>query len=158
VPGGRAVFPDLSLIDNLEVGSYLLRSDRELQRQRIDEVLSLFPLLRERTRHAAALLSGGEQQQLSIAKAMLLRPKLLCIDELSLGLAPAVVEGLLGALREIRARGTTLVVVEQSLNVAASLCERAIFLEKGTVRFEGRPDELLERGDLARSVFLGAPV
>jgi ABC-type branched-subunit amino acid transport system ATPase component len=157
VPGGRAVFPDLSVMDNLEVGSYLLRSDRALQRQRIDEVLSIFPLLRERTRHAAALLSGGEQQQLSIAKAMLLRPKLLCIDELSLGLAPTVVEGLLGALREIHARGTTLVVVEQSLNVAASLCERAIFLEKGTVRFEGRPDELLERGDLARSVFLGAP-
>lgn len=87
---------------------------------------------------------------------MLLKPKLLCIDELSLGLAPIIVEDLLNAVREIHRRGTTLVIVEQSLNVAASLCSRAVFLEKGTVRFEGPPGELLERGDLARAVFLGA--
>ena len=156
VPGGRAVFPDLTVLDNLDVGAYLLRNDRAARRDRTAEVLDLFPRLRERATSTAGSMSGGEQQQLAIAKAMLLRPRVLCIDELSLGLAPIVVEGLLGAVREIHDRGTTLVIVEQSLNVAASLCERAIFLEKGAVRFEGSPAELLERGDLARSVFLGA--
>jgi ABC-type branched-subunit amino acid transport system ATPase component len=156
VPGGKAVFRDLSVADNLVVGGYLLRKDRKELQSRIEEVLELFPRLRDRIGTAAGSLSGGEQQQLAIAKAMLLRPKLLCIDELSLGLAPIIVETLLETVRAIHARGTTLVIVEQSLNVAASLCGRAIFLEKGAVRFEGHPRELLERGDLARSVFLGA--
>lgn len=156
VPGGKAVFPDLSVRDNLEVGTYLIK-DRALKKERLEEVLAIFPRLLERISNLAGNLSGGEQQQLAVAKAMLLKPTLLCIDELSLGLAPIVVEGLLNAVREIHARGTTLVIVEQSLNVAASLCTRAVFLEKGTVRFEGHPSELLERGDLARAVFLGAP-
>lgn len=155
VPGGKAVFPDLTVRDNLEVGTYLIK-DRGLKKERIEEVLAIFPRLVERISNLAGNLSGGEQQQLAVAKAMLLKPKLLCIDELSLGLAPIVVEGLLNAVREIHALGTTLVIVEQSLNVAASLCTRAIFLEKGEVRFEGHPSELLERGDLARAVFLGA--
>jgi branched-chain amino acid transport system ATP-binding protein len=155
VPGGKAIFPDLTVIENLEVGCYLVRERRE-HKQRIEEQLERFPRLRERARSLAGSLSGGEQQQLSIAKALLLRPKLLCIDELSLGLAPIIIEGLLDTVREIHAGGTTIVVVEQSLNVAAALCKRAVFLEKGTVRFDGKPTELLERGDLARSVFLGA--
>src|SRR5205807_4807576 len=87
---------------------------------------------------------------------LLLEPRVLCVDELSLGLAPVIVEALLQTVREIHAGGTTVVIVEQSLNVAASVCERAVFLEKGEVRFEGDPAALLERGDLARSVFLGA--
>jgi ABC-type branched-subunit amino acid transport system ATPase component len=156
VPGGRAVFPDLTVLENLEVGTYLLRRDKATARARIEDVLDRFPRLRERSSQGAASLSGGEQQQLAIAKALLLRPRVLCIDELSLGLAPVVVEGLLEAVRQVHAEGTTLVIVEQSLNVAASLCQRAVFLEKGEVRFEGSPAELLERGDLARSVFLGA--
>ena len=86
----------------------------------------------------------------------MLDPVLLCIDELSLGLAPIIVEGLLQTVRDVRDAGTTVVVVEQSLNIAAALCDRAVFLEKGTIRFEGPPRELLERGDIARSVFLGA--
>lgn len=156
VPGGRAVFPDLSVLDNLEVGGYLLRDDRARLRRRTEDALGLFPRLRDRGSVAAGALSGGEQQQLAIAKAMLLEPKVLCIDELSLGLSPNVLEDLVARVRDIHARGTTLVIVEQSLNVAASLCQRAVFLEKGAVRFEGPPAELLERGDLARSVFLGA--
>jgi ABC-type branched-subunit amino acid transport system ATPase component len=156
VPGGKAVFRDLSVADNLLVGGYLLRKRKAEHQARIDEVLELFPRLRDRMGTPAGSLSGGEQQQLAIAKAMLLRPRLLCIDELSLGLAPIIVESLLETVRAIHASGTTLVIVEQSLNVAASLCHRAVFLEKGAVRFEGHPAELLERGDLARSVFLGA--
>lgn len=157
VPGGKAVFGDLTVMENLEVGGFLIRRDKQLLEQRIEEVLETFPRLKERIGNTASTLSGGEQQQLAIAKAMLLKPKLLCIDELSLGLAPIIVEGLLETVRSIHASGTTLVIVEQSLNVAVSLCDRAIFLEKGSVRFEGKPAELLERGDLARSVFLGAP-
>jgi ABC-type branched-subunit amino acid transport system ATPase component len=154
VPGGKAMFPDLTVLESLDVGARLVpRSER---RARIERELERFPRLRERRTSLSGSLSGGEQQQLAIAKALLLDPALLCIDELSLGLAPGIVEGLLDTVRQVRAAGTTVVVVEQSLNIAASLCDRAVFLEKGTIRFEGAPRELLERGDIARSVFLGA--
>ena len=154
VPGGKAMFPDLTVLESLEIGARLLpRSER---RARIDRELQRFPRLGERRTAPAGALSGGEQQQLAIAKALLADPVLLCVDELSLGLAPVVVEGLLKTVREVRAAGTTVVVVEQSLNIAVALCDRAVFLEKGTVRFEGQPRDLLERGDIARSVFLGA--
>ncbi len=154
VEGGHAIFDDLTVMENLEIGTYSLRHNRQLCRERIDEALTLTPLLRDRAGDAAGSLSGGQQQQLALAKALLVRPRLLCIDELSLGLAPSVVLSLLSTLHEINARGTTLVLVEQSLKVAADICDRAIFLEKGEVSFEGPPGELLERGDIARSVFV----
>ena len=154
VPGGKAMFPDLTVVESLEIGARLL--PKAERRGRIDRELQRFPRLGERRTSPAGALSGGEQQQLAVAKALLTDPVLLCIDELSLGLAPVVVEGLLQTVRDVRAAGTTVVVVEQSLNIAVALCDRAVFLEKGTVRFEGEPKELLERGDLARSVFLGA--
>lgn len=154
VPGGKANFPDLTVQECLEVGCYLV--PRPERAERIARELDRFPRLAERRTSQAGSLSGGEQQQLAIAKALLLNPSLLCIDELSLGLAPIIVEGLLETVRQVNAAGTTVVVVEQSLNIAASLCHRAVFLEKGTIRFEGEPRELLERGDIARSVFLGA--
>lgn len=154
VPGGKAMFPDLTVTESLEIGGRLLnKADRS---SRIDRELTRFPRLAERRTSASGSLSGGEQQQLAIAKALLLDPVLLCIDELSLGLAPVIVEGLLQTVRDVRDAGTTVVVVEQSLNIAAALCDRAVFLEKGTIRFEGPPRELLDRGDIARSVFLGA--
>jgi ABC-type branched-subunit amino acid transport system ATPase component len=153
VPGGKAVFPDLTVRENLQVGATLLRREAG---ERIERELARFPRLAERIDSLAGALSGGEQQQLAIAKALLLDPRVLCIDELSLGLSPVMVETLLATVRDIAAGGTTIVVVEQSLNVAASLCSRAVFLEKGGVVFEGSPAELLERGDIARAVFLGA--
>lgn len=157
VPGGRGVFADLTVNENLEIGAFILRrrDQRAWNAARV-EMLELFPRLAERLNSPAARLSGGEQQQLALARAFMLSPALLCIDELSLGLAPVVVEALLGAVRSIQARGTTVVLVEQSLNIAASLCERAVFLEKGEVRFEGSTVELLERDDVARAVFFGA--
>ncbi|MHB8467406.1 MAG: ATP-binding cassette domain-containing protein, partial [Acidimicrobiales bacterium] len=118
-------------------------------------VLDVFPRLAERLNQPAGVLSGGEQQQLGLAKALLLEPKLLCVDELSLGLAPIAVEGLLDAVRRIRETGVTLLLVEQSLNIAAHLCERSVFLEKGQVRFEGYTQELLTNNSIARAVFLG---
>jgi branched-chain amino acid transport system ATP-binding protein len=155
VPGGKAVFGDLTVTENLLVGGTLLRKQPAERRARMEEAMDLFPRLRERARAVAGTLSGGEQQQLAVAKALMLRPRVLCIDELSLGLSPVAVQVLIDAVRTINATGTTVVIVEQSLNIAATVCERALFLEKGTVRFDGPPGELLERGDIARSVFLG---
>ena len=152
VMGGKAVFPDLTVRENLELGGYTVETGLD---DRIERELARFPQLRDRLRNLAGTLSGGEQQQLAIAKALLTDPRLLCIDELSLGLAPTVVAELFDTVRRLNDDGITCLLVEQSLNVAAELCGRAVFLEKGSVRFEGAPRELLERGDLARAVFLG---
>lgn len=156
LPGGRGVFASMSVAENLEMGAYLLRGDRRLQRERIEGVLDLFPVLAERRHQAAGSLSGGQQQQLALARVMLHEPEILMIDELSLGLAPLVVAELLETLERIRAdRGQTMIIVEQSLNVALAFADRAVFMEKGQVRFDGPASELLERDDLARAVFLG---
>ena len=156
IVGGRTVFPDMTIAENLEVQATLLRKRRQLVAERRERVFDIFPRLRERLTQQAGSLSGGEQQQLTLAKALMLDPKLLCIDELTLGLAPVAVEPLLATVRAIHASGVAIVIVEQSLNVAAEICERAIFLEKGETRFEGRTADLLERDDIARAVFLGA--
>jgi ABC-type branched-subunit amino acid transport system ATPase component len=121
----------------------------------VEDVVSLLPRLGERYDQKAGSLSGGEQQMLAIGKALLLEPRLLVIDELSLGLAPVVVQDLLEVVDVLKARGVTMVLVEQSLNVALSVADRAVFMEKGRVRFTGPAAELLERPDLARAVFLG---
>lgn len=155
VTGGKAVFPTMSVADNLKAGCYPLRRDRPTARHRLDNVLELFPILAERLTQQAGTLSGGEQQMLGLAKGLLLQPTLLLIDELSLGLAPVVVEQLLSVVETLRAQRVTMVLVEQSINVALSLADRAVFMEKGRIRFEGPAAALLERDDLARAVFLG---
>jgi ABC-type branched-subunit amino acid transport system ATPase component len=155
VPGGRAVFGDLSVADNLEVAGRSAGLGSRRWRERRDTALAAFPAIRSCLSQQAGTMSGGQQQQLALAKALLLDPTLLLIDELSLGLAPIVVEGLVSAVREMKAAGVTVVLVEQSLAIAASVCERAVFLEKGEVRFEGRVADLLERDDIARAVFFG---
>jgi ABC-type branched-subunit amino acid transport system ATPase component len=158
VPGGRSVFSDMTVDENLEMQALTTRKRPGWVRERREVVLTTFPRLAERLSQHAGNLSGGEQQQLALAKALLQDPKILCIDELSLGLAPIVVAEMLDIVRRIHATGVTVLLVEQSLNIAAQLCERAVFLEKGQVRFEGRTADLLERDDIARAVFLGAHV
>lgn len=153
VQGGRGVFGDLTVRDNIEIAGLTARGD---VRGRVDELLAAFPALTEAWGRQARTLSGGQQQQLALAKAVLLEPAVLCIDELSLGLAPITVQAILEVVGEIASRGVTLVLVEQSLSIAASLCERAVFLEKGEVRFEGPTADLLARDDIARAVFFGA--
>lgn len=155
VPGGRGVFPGLTVEENLRMGGWLLRGNKAELASRIEEVLQRFPALRLRYATKAGMLSGGEQQMLTLAQAMIMRPRLLLIDELSLGLAPVIVADLLEVLRQLSAAGTTIVVVEQSLNVAASIAPTAVFMERGQVRFSGPTRDLLQRGDLARAVFLG---
>jgi ABC-type branched-subunit amino acid transport system ATPase component/ABC-type branched-subunit amino acid transport system permease subunit len=155
MPGGRGVFPSLSVADNLRVASWPIRrhhAEAEAARAR---AVALFPVLEERSHVAAGNLSGGEQQMLSLAMAFLVRPQLLCIDELSLGLAPTVVARLVEAVRDIHRQGTTVLIVEQSVNVALLVAEKATFLEKGTVRFSGASADLLDRPDLLRAVFIG---
>src|SRR4051812_8433160 len=154
VPGGKGVFPGLSVAENLALAGWLLRKDDEYIQRALSDALGFFPVLRERWDQKAGNLSGGEQQMLTIAMALLARPKLLMIDELSLGLAPLVVERLLDVVRDINGSGITIVLVEQSVNVALTLAQRAVFMEKGEVRFDGPTAELLERPDILRSVFL----
>jgi len=155
IPGGRAVFTDMTVDENLEMQALTVRKKRSWVKERRDVVFQTFPRLAERLAQPAGSLSGGEQQQLALAKALLLDPKVLCIDELSLGLAPVIVGELIEVVARIHQTGVTLVVVEQSLNIAVQLCARAVFMEKGQVRFEGRTADLLERDDIARAVFLG---
>jgi branched-chain amino acid transport system ATP-binding protein len=153
IPGGKGVFPTLTVDEHFEVASWLLEDKAEARRE-VERVLDRFPRLRERRAQLAGNLSGGEQQMLALGMAFISRPSLLLIDELSLGLAPTIVEQLLGTVREINAQGTTIVLVEQSVNVALTVADRAYFLEKGEVRFSGPTQELLDRDDVMRSVFL----
>ena len=154
-PGGRGIFPGLTVEENLRLGGFLLRGDKKLAASRVTEVVDAFPKLRGLMTQRAGSLSGGERQMLVLAQAFLLKPRMLLIDELSLGLAPVVVQDLLEAVRRLKQEGVTIVVVEQSVNVALTLADRAYFLEKGEVRFEGPAADLLERNDLLRSVFFG---
>jgi len=153
LPGGKGVFPHLSIAENLEVGATLVPDD--VRAERIEAVYDLFPDLARDRRALARSLSGGQQQQLALARVLLHQPEVLLIDELSLGLAPGVVQELLGTLERLKEAGQSMIVVEQSLNVAVAVADRAVFLEKGTVRFDGPARELVERDDLARAVFLG---
>jgi branched-chain amino acid transport system ATP-binding protein len=157
VPGGRGVFPSLTVTDNLRMAGWLRRKDRDAFRQGLEDVFELFPVLRDRAAQRASSLSGGEQQMLTLAQALMCRPRLLMIDELSIGLAPTIVSELVRVVRDLSDKGVTLLVVEQSLNVAARLADRAVFLEKGQVRFTGSIERLLKRPDLARAVFLRRP-
>ncbi len=155
VPGGKAVFPTLTVAEHFKAGTWLFANEPPDEVDaRIEEVLDRFPRLRERWDQLAGDMSGGEQQQLALGMAFVAKPKLLIIDELSLGLAPTIVELLLDMVREIHAQGCTIILVEQSVNVALTISTRAYFMEKGEVRFDGSADELLERGDILRSVFL----
>jgi len=155
VPGGKAVFPTLSVAEHFKAGTWLYsKEDPDEVKARVDHVLGMFPRLRERWDQMAGNLSGGEQQQLALGMAFVAKPRLLIIDELSLGLAPTIVEQLLGIVRDIHMSGCTIILVEQSVNVALTVAERAYFMEKGEVRFSGPTADLLERGDILRSVFL----
>ncbi len=155
VAGGKAIFDDLTVEENMRVGAFTRRDGPAIVAERIEWALGLFPPLEVARREPAGNLSGGQQQMLAVAKAMLLDPEVLIIDELSLGLAPVVVRDLLEVVERLREEGVTMIVVEQSLNVALALADRALFMEKGQVRFDGPTAELARRDDLVRAVFLG---
>lgn len=152
MPGGKGVFPTLSVGDNLRTAGWLVPASEA--KARIDAAFDFFPRLRERHSTLAGNLSGGEQQMLALAQAMVMKPRLLLVDELSLGLAPAIVEQLLQALVTVHEGGTTVVLVEQSVDLALSVAQRAVFMEKGEIRFDGPAEDLRRRPDLLRSVYL----
>ena len=153
--GGQAVFGDLSVDDNLRAAGELLIDQPTLLAERIASVLELFPRLTERRAALGAQLSGGEQQMLAVAKAMLLQPKLLCIDELSMGLAPVLVDRLLDVLRHQRDTGTTVLLVEQSVRVALSVADRCAYFERGQVRSIEDTATLIADPSRLRALFFG---
>ncbi|WP_307874654.1 ATP-binding protein [Frankia nepalensis] len=155
LPGGNGVFPAMTVRENLEMSAFRMRRDGADRDRRFAYVLDLFPDLASRLGQQAGSLSGGQQQMLALAAVLLHDPEVLLIDELSLGLAPVVVQDLLAVLERLKNDGLTIIVVEQSLNIALAIADRAVFLEKGQVRFVGPARELAERDDLARAVFLG---
>jgi branched-chain amino acid transport system ATP-binding protein len=136
------------------MAGWLYTKDQAHIKSATDHVFDLFPVLKQRLNQQAGSLSGGEQQMLSLGQALISKPRLLMIDELSLGLAPVVVQQLLQIVTDIHAAGATIILVEQSVNVALTVAKHAYFMEKGQIRFDGPTSELLGRADILRSVFL----
>ena len=154
IVGGQSVASGLTVAEHLRLWGHSLGRDRGALEERVAEVHEVFPRLAERDRQSAATLSGGEKQMLALAKALIVHPDLLVIDEFSLGLAPKVVGELLPVIRRINERGSAVLVVEQSVNVALAIAHRAYCMEKGEIVYEGSGDMLREQPDLLRSVYL----
>ncbi len=155
LPEGRGMFPNLTVEENLMMGFYTRRSDKKMWKQGVERVTTLFPRLKERWTQAAGTMSGGEQQMLALSRAVLPNPRLLMVDELSLGLAPVVVQQLFQLLIEINKEGTTILLVEQYVNQALRIADRAYVLEKGSVTIEGSAKELLESSDVVQASYMG---
>jgi branched-chain amino acid transport system ATP-binding protein len=153
-PEGRRVFPQLTVAENLQMGCYLRRDAAGIAAD-LDRLLARFPVLAERRHQAAGTLSGGEQQMLAISRALMSRPKLVLFDEPSLGLAPNLVERTFEIIKDIRAQGTTVVLVEQNAFAALELSDRSYVLEQGRVTLTGTGAELLDNPHV-RSAYLGA--
>ena len=153
--GGEGIFADLTIDDNLRTSVLATGADKAEVDALIAEALQRFPALDGRLGERAGDLSGGQQQMLALAMALMHKPEVLIIDELSLGLAPLVVQELLKVIEELKAQGMTMIIVEQSVNIALSLADRAVFMEKGVVKFEGSAADLADQDDLAQAIFLG---
>ncbi|MEG0751868.1 MAG: ABC transporter ATP-binding protein [Oscillospiraceae bacterium] len=151
VPEGRKVFPDLTVLENIKIGAYLRKDSLE---QDLAWVYELFPRLKERSWQLAGTLSGGEQQMLAVARALMSRPKLMMMDEPSLGLAPLVVRAIFDIIREINKQGVTILLIEQNANMALRIADRGYVLETGVISLEGRGEELLANTQVKKA-YLG---
>ena len=154
VPEGRRLFPGMNVRDNLLMGAYHRQVARAAMQHDLDEIFALFPRLAERRRQDASTLSGGEQQMCAIARGLMARPRLLAIDEVSLGLAPRIVEELTDALRLLNQRGTTLLIVEQDVATALDLADRAFVLDQGRIVLSG-PAAAVGKDRLVQESYLG---
>ena len=154
VPEGRHVFPDLTVLENLKVGAYLRRDKDEIEHD-LKWVYELFPRLQERSWQAAGTLSGGEQQMLAVGRALMSRPKLIMMDEPSLGLAPIVVKGIFDIIKEINRMGVTVLLIEQNANRALQIADIGYVLETGRITLSGSGQELL-RNEQVKKAYLGS--
>jgi branched-chain amino acid transport system ATP-binding protein len=154
VPETRDVFPDLTVAENLMLGAYIHRRDQAGNRQNLEKLHDLFPRLAERAGQAAGTLSGGEQQMLVIARALMSRPTVLLLDEPSLGLAPAIVERIFEMIETLKKSGLTILLVEQNANQALAVADRAYVMRLGTIALSGTPDEIRGASDLS-ALYLG---
>lgn len=152
VPQGRHIFPTLSVIDNLMMGAYLHRNEKKEIKKDLEWIYQLLPVLKERTHQRAGTLSGGEQQMLSIGRAMMGRPKLLLLDEPSLGLAPRLMDEVFATFREMNRKGLTLFIVEQEIHLSLSISKRGYLLRNGRVIKEGSASTLMESRELMASL------
>lgn len=143
VPEGRRIFTNMTVLENLRIGAYQ-RKDKENINKDMDEIFGLFPILKERKEQMAGTLSGGEQQMLALSRALLSKPKLIILDEPSLGLAPVMVDTVFDVIDEIRKTGITILLVEQNANLALESSERAYVLETGKIKIAGQSKDLLE--------------
>lgn len=151
-PEGRRVFPDMTVLENLKIGAYLRKDDLS---EDLEWVYSLFPRLKERSWQAGGTLSGGEQQMLAVGRALMSRPKLLMMDEPSLGLAPLVVRDIFSIIQEINKQGVTILLIEQNANMALKIADIGYVLETGRITLTGSGEELLTN-DAVRAAYLGA--
>lgn len=151
VPEGRRVFPKMTVMENLEMGAFI-RKDKGLV-QDYENIFSLFPILEKRKTQLAGTLSGGEQQMLAIGRALMSRPKLLLLDEPSMGLAPLIVKDIFNIIKDINQKGTTVLLIEQNANLALSISQRAYIIRNGEVEAEGSAEELL-KDDKVRKAYL----
>ena len=153
VPEGRRLFAGMSVLENLELGSYLPHAKAQ-RRDTLEQVMALFPVIREKLATPAGELSGGQQQMVAIARALMARPRLLLLDEPSLGLSPRIVHDMFAAIRRINAGGMAVLLVEQNVTMALEVSHRAYVFEEGRVVAEGEPQELLARPEIRRA-YLG---
>ena len=153
VPEGRRIFPRMTIRENLEMGAYQ-RKDSAGVKSDMERVFELFPILKERIKQAGGTLSGGEQQMLAIGRALMAKPRVLMLDEPSMGLAPIVVERIFETIAEINRQGTTILLIEQNAQIALTLAHRGYVIESGEIVLKGSGDELLANDDV-RKAYLG---
>ena len=151
VPEGRKIFPDLTVLENLKIGAYLRKDDLKAD---LEWVYSLFPRLKERSWQAGGTLSGGEQQMLAVGRALMSRPKVIMMDEPSLGLAPLVVQDIFSIIREINKQGVTVLLIEQNANMALKTADRGYVMETGRITLTGTGEELLAN-EAVKAAYLG---
>ena len=150
-PEGRRIFPDMTVFENIKIGAYLRNDDISFD---IEKCHKLFPILKERTNQLAGTLSGGEQQMLAVARSLMSRPKIMMLDEPSLGLAPIIVKNIFDIIKEINSEGVTILLIEQNANMALRIADKAYVLETGRIAMEGTGEELLNNPRI-KEAYLG---
>lgn len=155
VPEGRRVFPDMTVLENLEIGGYVRRRDKAKFQRNLEYIFEMFPILEERKAQAAGTLSGGEQAMLVLGRAIMSQPKLMVLDEPSMGLAPVIVERAFEVIKRLNEAGTSILLVEQNANMALAVSSRGYVMEGGEVKLEASAEEL-ETSELVQKLYLGA--